>query len=223
MSFYPDTPKKQHRIHRIQQLTGWEPKPFYWQDKTFCNYTDKGEGINRYCRDIRKSTVDKAFTKVFGYSSFADPGGTGKAVIKSEKNWSKDGRIVELPYELKEGEVCQRLIDTWNGEAFVEYRALIINGMVRGFMKKTKPNRFDSAGCKMEYLRGDGESLLLQIWRTYNIEKFAKQIGMDYGEIDLLCDGETPYLIDANKTPGGYKWVDRLGNDFINAHKPLFI
>ena len=217
MTFYPDHPHKQHRIHRIMELTGWKPKFMYWQDKTVCDYKDSGEGINRYCKDIRKSTVDKAFTKVFGYSSFLDPSGTGKAVIKSEENWAKDGRIVELPYKLKEGEFCQRLIETKVGDYYHEERALIIDGKVKGWLIKQKPNRFNSDGCDMKFTLATDRDFDIQI------NEFCKEIGMDYGEVDMMIDeAGFPYLIDANKTPGGYKWVDKLGDEFINSHKPLF-
>lgn len=213
--FYPNKPTKAHRIHRIMQLTGWKPKPFYWQDKTVCDYKDRGEGINRHCKDIRKSTVDKAFTKVFGYSSFVDPSGTGKAVIKSEKNWAHDGRIVELPYELKEGEVCQMYIDTFDGERYNDLRILIIDSEPVLTMQKQKPKMFDSAGADMHII----DMNIFNEGIEDLITEFCKEIGMDYGELDML----NGYIIDANKTPGGYKWVDKLGDEFINSHKPLFL
>src|SRR5690554_4686192 len=97
MTFHPQQPKKFNRIHWIMKQTGWTPKPWYWKLGTVVDWKDKGEGINRYCKNVSKSHVDRIFTDVFGYSSFIDPKGSGKAVIKSERNAAHDGRIVELP------------------------------------------------------------------------------------------------------------------------------
>lgn len=211
MSFYPDSVNKYSRIGKIMELTGWEPRFFYWQYQTVCDYEDKGEGINRYCKDIRKSTVDRAFTKAFGYSSFKDPNGEGKAVIKSEENFAKDGRIVDLPYELGDDEVCQKVLDTYDGEHYRDLRILIVNGTPTLTYEKRKPNRFDGRGCTFHKVRLSEDN-------RRPIREFCNIIGMDYGELDML----NGYIIDANKTPGGASKVEGLGEEFINAHKPLF-
>lgn len=220
MSFYPDKPNKYSRIGKIMQLTGWKPRFTYWQYKTVCDYTDKGEGINRYCTDIRKSTVDRAFTQAFGYSSLLDPNGEGKAVIKSEENFAKDGRIISLPYRLKKGEVCQKVIDTFDGH-FIDLRPVIVCGSFVSLIIKRKPVQFLDRRALFELVSPEDHFTQTEI---KNIETFAAGIGMDYGELDFLRDKDgRGYIIDANKTPGGASKVEKLGEDFINAHKPLFL
>lgn len=221
MSFYPDKPTRYHRISKIMKLTGWKPKTIYWQDRTVCDYKDRGPGINRQCRDIRKSTVDLCFTQAFGYSSFVDPSGRGRAVVKSEKNYVHDGRVVELPVDLEEGQVCQRLIDTKSMSGYVDARPVIVDGKVVCSMWKQHPHRFnyaDSALFMAEEPPFTGETI-------GRIEHFCQLIGMDYGELDMLFDDGQGrwYIIDANKTPGGASKVEGLGEKFINAHRRLFI
>lgn len=222
MSYYPDAPNKYSRIGKIARLTGWKPKFTYWQYKTVCNYTDKGEGINRYCRDISKSHVDKCFKAAFGYSSLLSPDGDQKGVVKSEENFSHDGAIKQAPLSLPEGKVFQRLINTHIGQGFIDWRAVIVMGRVAGWIKKTKPERFTDRNVKFEFTSEPPFTHLSS--RVACVEAFCSEIGMDYGEIDYLVDNDTGahYIIDANKTPGGASKVEVLGNDFINAHKHLF-
>ena len=48
------------------------------------------------------------------------------------------------------------------------------------------------------------------------VAEFRREIGMDYGKIDFVMDGERPAVIDINKTPGvGRKGLDRAYYDSI--------
>lgn len=214
MMFYPNKPKHYNRITWVMGRLNVEPDLFYWQAGTYLDFKDIGKGINRNVRDVSKSNVDRIFTEVFGYSSFLDPNGTGEAVIKSEINASHSGRIVELPYKLKEDEVCQRFIDT----GLVEYRVLIVMGKPACMLQKTKVNTFNSNGCTFD--------LVKDVIEADKITLFCGKLGMDYGELDLLID-EKPYIIDANHCVGGLNkaFLSQPERDleyFAECHRPLF-
>lgn len=219
MNFYPKKPTKINRITWVVERLGEIDRLFYWLPGTKLSFEDKGEGINRNFKDSSKSNVEKHFKKVFGYGTFIDPKGTGKAVIKSEINARHDGRIVKLPYPLEKGEICQKFIDT----GLLEYRAVIVGGKVGCWIKKDKTELFSNRNCVFTTLQAESYATIEE---RAKIAEFCTSIGLDYGEIDVLRD-EKMYIIDVNHCPGGLnrmflKQPEKQKDIFLNAHKELW-
>lgn len=221
-TFYPDKPQHWNRIAWVMKQGGYTHKrTFYWHLKTVCDFKDIGEGINRHCRNLSKSHVETCFKETFGYRSFVPPNERGKKVIKSEQNAVHDGRIVEEPYTLKDGEICQRFIDT----GLIEHRPVIVWGEVVCVLVKEKYSTFGNGAKKFSTKPPD---ILSQSTRE-RIKNFCGLLGMDYGELDMLKDRKDGrwYIVDANQCPGGgtpeffAQSEDELAF-FVHSHKPLF-
>jgi len=216
--FYPNTPKTWNRISWVMRKGGYKHAlRFYWEIATICKCDNSIPGINQHCRDLSKSNVERCFKKTFGYGSFVDPSSTGKAVIKSETNAAHDGVVVNLPFKLKEGQVCQKYLPS-----AVEHRVLIIWGEPVCVLVKHLERQFADK-CRMKYAEL-GEIFNSETRRQ--ITTFAECLGMDYGELDLIKHDGKWYIIDANQCPGyNASLFDMPEADqmkFVNSHKPLF-
>lgn len=195
-------------------------RPFYWYIGTTFNL-DGDNGINRHCTDLSKTHVERCFEAAFGYGSFVDPNGIGKAVIKSEVNAVHDGRVVDLPYQLKDGEICQRLIDTGGSE----WRVVIVWGEVACVMLKEKSGTFSTGAKKFNTFPAE----LFPPDLRQMIKLFCANLEMDYGELDILQDqnDDRIYIVDANQCPGGgtKEFFDQSKDEldlFVKSHAPLF-
>jgi len=221
-SFYPQQPAPWNRISWVMKQGGYtHKKPFYWQIATVCDFKDIGEGINRYCRDLSKTHVEKCFIEAFGYGSFVDPSERSKKVVKSETQAAHDGRIVFEPYTLKEGEICQRYIET----GLKELRVLVINRKAKAVMIKRKKGVFDTGAKSFNTF----EPEILSRSTIDRINHFSELLQMDYGELDVLKDVNNGkfYIVDANQCPGGgtKEFFNQSPEELqllIDAHKELF-
>lgn len=161
--------------------------------------------INRGCIDVRKSRVDAAWQKVAGYGIGIDPlTWTDVMVIKSEENGMHDGRLVQGPLSgRRSGYVYQRFIDTLEG-GFVRAQRTFVVGAESPFVLdiyRHQPNWFDSVA----------RAVVRQAHDVYSpaeltlVLRFAAEIGMEYGEVDVLRDRHSGliYAVDANRTPLG--------------------
>jgi len=220
--FYPQQPAPWNRISWVMKQGNFtHKKPFYWQIATVCNFKDIGDGINRYCRDLSKSHVEKCFKEAFGYGSFVEPSERGKKVVKTETQAAHDGRIVEESYSLKEGEICQKFIET----GLKELRVLIINRKLAAVMIKQKKGVFDTGAVQFNTF----EPEMLSRATLERINHFSELMQMDYGELDVLKDIHDGrfYIVDANQCPGGgtKEFFSQNKSEldfFVNAHKELF-
>jgi hypothetical protein len=104
------------------------------------------------------------------------------------------------------GAVYQRVINNAvQGDLVEDIRVPVINGIVPFAYMKYRPTaiRFDSGRNSIVRLCPAEEALSAEEIR--NIGKFARSIGLDYGELDVLRDRDDGriYIVDANNTPTG--------------------
>ena len=217
--FYPEKIYNCYTIFLICKKLDYEivtdPKKPYdlaiaWHDTTFRNlkYLENlHDVINKDCNDISKEKVDEIFTNVFGYSSFVNPVTfVGEYVKKNNYNGLRDAKILTQKETKEEGFVYQKLINSELDDMIIEdLRIFIIKGKVVLLQRKTRftDRRFGhssysavNADYKEEFSNDE----------ITKIELFCSQLGMDYGELDIMrerTDGKM-YIIDANNTPAGF-------------------
>lgn len=217
--FYPDKPVNAYTIFLICEKLEYkivlDPKQSYdiamaWHDTTFRNirYLENlHDVINKDCNDISKVKVDEIFTNVFGYSSFVNPQTfEGEYVKKNNFNGLRDAKILTQPEFPEDGFVYQKLINSELDDLLIEdLRVFIIKGKVVLLQRKTRftDRRFGTSSVSAVNADYKKEFSNAEITK---IELFCKQLGMDYGELDLLREktDRKLYIIDANNTPIGF-------------------
>lgn len=161
--------------------------------------------INGRCVDINKTTIARAFEEVCGRALSVDPRtNSGLMVEKSEINGVHNGRIVQGPLASpKKNQTYQRLINNLSEDGrFVEdLRAVIVGTRLPVVYRKHRipTRRFESSSVHAQVQSAD------EVFSTTEQEQltaFAKRIGMEFGELDVLRDREDAqiYIVDANKT-----------------------
>jgi len=156
---------------------------------------------------VSKRHVAEVFEKVFGYTLAVAPQSfEGAMVEKPNGNYTFEGRILEGPLrreDIDSERVYERYIDTVvDGEA-VDLRTPIYGQEIPVVYEKRRPQHGglkDHTSAKIRdpekvYSPSERDSLLL----------FAKELGLDYGELDVLrdvSDGRI-YIVDVNNTPAG--------------------
>jgi len=159
--------------------------------------------INARCLDISKTTVDRIWSEVAGYTIAVDPLTTvGPLVEKPDENGRRGGRVVQGPLNSrKAGTVYQRLVDTRVGDRVLQIRPVILCGEIVLVYEKWRefPYWFQAAELTVPKTVRDffSEEQQAQLLR------FADAIGLDYGELDVVRDEATRliYVVDANRTP----------------------
>jgi len=219
---YPDFPSNKTTIQKIAKKLGYRlsnrtvPSPDVIL--FFENTTDKSafndpalkpyrNVLNRNCKDISKKMVDAVHQQVFGYCTIIDPlNHKGIAVIKSDENAMHDGKIVTCPLtEIDESRVYQVLIDnSLDAHSVVDLRVPVIGNMIPLVYQKFKTNalRFTNEVFKSSLHKTDE---LLSKKEQLEILEFAKQMKVDFAELDVLRDNSSGkiYAIDVNTTPYG--------------------
>jgi hypothetical protein len=222
--FYPERPASMHYVlwkicaelglRITQELSQRTSLTVLWKDATFIKASEAAQSvmraptINANCLDISKTNVSRHFSAVFGYSCDVDPFNYfGPCVEKSNENARHDGRIVRAPVlKRRAGAVYQRVINNAvQGDLVEDVRVPVLNGVVPFVYMKYRPTaiRFDSSRNSTVRLCPTEEALSAD--EISNIGKFARSIGLDYGELDVLRDRDDGriYVVDANKTPMG--------------------
>jgi hypothetical protein len=162
-----------------------------------------GNAINRRCLDLSKSHVDRTWAEVAGYSISVDPFlHDDVMVVKSEENGMHDGRLVIGPLERRrEGYVYQRLIDSREAGWIKNMRVFIVGSEMPLVFDVWRqfPHWFESVGMAMPRQAHE----LLSPPEIELIMRFARALGMDYGEMDVVRDRHSGliYGVDANRTP----------------------
>lgn len=220
---YPDYPGKDTALFRICHHKGFyltknlKPDPdlvIYWQDQTFKDGVDvlterypNRKIINTKCRNIGKARVQKVFEAVFGYGLSLDPTEyTGQCLEKSELNAIRDCSIINCPIEQpRQGYVYQKLIDSIDDKGrFLDIRVPVFGQCIPHVYKHyRKPDgRFKREIAEWGWFHTED---VLGLDEVLNILQFCRQLGMDYGELDILRDNENRkiYIVDANDTPVG--------------------
>lgn len=162
--------------------------------------------INEKCLDISKQRVDFIFRKIFGYSSFIDPlTYDGSCVVKSDCNATHDGRIIRCPIKTKDDtKVYQKVINNQIDDQYVlDVRVPIIGKNIPFvyFKYRLITKRFtDIQKATIKETKD-----IFSEEEIANIYYFCQEIGLDYGELDVLKDNPDGkiYIIDANTTPFG--------------------
>ena len=222
--FLPDYPDKEfYTIVAIFMRLGYfatsDPESdfdfgFCWQDSTWLEPQPVLEKVARQkpvlnlnCRDISKRTVEEVFSRVFGYGSFVDPTtGSGPIVQKYNENAS-GGFVVERPLKQIDPKfIYQKLLDSRHGDAMVEYRVPVVPGSIPLAYTELKDLPSDRIKTRKQSIEITEPSEIFSLDELRQISEFCAGMGLDFGELDIIRandDGKI-YIIDANKTPGGF-------------------
>lgn len=222
--FYPDTPGSGNVTYQLCALMGHRitrvPERRYdvvfkrrditrFDPSALAPLPSNQPVINANSLDISKRTVGRTFRKVFGYSLAVDPHrDRGQAVQKSDLNAAHDGRIVTLPLaanEISADCVYQRAIDnTVKGDLVVDYRVPVHGKRIPLVYLKYRPinDRFSNRNA---FVRITEPGVVFDSRELELIIEFASEMGIDYGEFDILRDNndQRVYIVDANNTPSG--------------------
>jgi hypothetical protein len=182
----------------------WKDATYYQPDAELCRLAEQQRVVNIRCNDIGKQRVDAIFTRVFGYSSLVDPRTyVGPCVHKSDINGAHDGVIVDCPVEEPRDGVYQLVIDNHVDEQFVlDMRVPVIGDTIPFVLLWHKPagDRFGHWVSRQVIASVDD---VFSPGEHRNLLRFAHEIGLDYGDLDVLRDRTSGkiYVIDANNTP----------------------
>lgn len=228
MAFYPDKPRPWYFIWSVMHVSGAKlvddistadiVMQFDDSTETDCAMPAVKQGaklLNFGCTDISKSRVAAAFEVASGETLAVDPTTfAGRMVEKSELNAAHDGRILEGPLdEPVEGKTYQRLIDNEIPGGLVEdLRCCLVGGSPVVVFRKRRP-------LERRFLNENVQVLLDEPRNCYTqeeikiIERFAAEIGLDWGGVDVLRDRASGkiFIVDANKTDMGPPVALKLG------------
>lgn len=237
--FYPNFPSKRSVIYKIFRRLNYNisnnpSKHFdiviHWNDTTYrapnaliSELSGRIKVINSESLDISKTTVDKNFSLVAGYSSLVQ-GNTysGLMVKKSEINASHDGKIIQGPVSPEKGFVYQKLINNQCAEDLVEdLRVPVVNESISFLYVKCKTlstrfghfKRFHHKIRKVEICE---PAELLSEEEVRMLLQFCKLSGLEYGELDVLRDKDSNqiYVVDVNNTPTGPPYMEKKQVEF---------
>lgn len=220
--FYPEIPHQRTIMSKICQVLGYACLNrleedyllgFKWKDYTY--YTLESEVIplishlkifNSQCADISKNYVYKAYSLIFGNGLAVDPlTFFGSLVCKSNRNAAHDGVILQGPLaEVDPEKSYSILIDNSDGTDVIDYRVpVFLDKMPVVYVKRRKQAiRFSNKNLSV-FLIAPEE--VFSADEICNLFAFAREIGMEYGELDVLRDRNSGhiYVVDANNTPFG--------------------
>jgi hypothetical protein len=191
-----------------------------WQDSTWVDSCEELERVaetrpvlNINCKDISKQRVEQEFVRAFAYGSFIDPwAGSGKAVKKYDENAS-GGYVIDLPVtEIDERFVYQKFFDTSRGNAMVEYRMPYVLGQIPLVYTEYKDIPVDRIKTGKQSIEIGEASALFSDEERAGIGNFCRGMGLDFGELDIIRDSDDGriYILDANKTPGGFGMFNKV-------------
>ena len=229
IAFYPDKPRPWYFIWPVMHVAGAKliddvtkaDIVMQFDDCTATNnklpdVKDGARLVNFECHDVSKSKVGVAFEKAAGYSLAVDPTTyTGRMVEKSELNAAHDGRVLEGPLdEAVPGKCYQVLVDNEIEGGLVEdLRCCLVNGSPVVVFRKRRPLERRFANENAQVLLDEPRNCYTADEITV-IERFAKEMGLDWGGIDCLRDRNSGrlYIVDANKTDMGPPVALKLGS-----------
>jgi hypothetical protein len=220
IAFYPDKPRPWYFIWPVMHVSGAKliddvstaDIVFQFDDSTETDNAvpavkDGARLVNFGCQDVSKTTVAEVFERASGYTLKVDPTThQGRMVEKSELNAAHDGRVLEGPLDAPvEGKAYQLLIDNEIEGGLVEdLRCCLVGGTPTVVFRKRRP-------LERRFLNENVEVLLDEPANCYTadeiavIERFAAELGLDWGGVDVLRDRMSGriYIVDANKTDMG--------------------
>jgi hypothetical protein len=219
---YPQVPRSINVLYKLAHFAGCRitdnPKARHdlvvrFEDTTYASIDDvlsrlaeRTDVLNARCTDISKKRVDAISTPIFGYSLTIDPlTYSGECLMKSDINAAKDAKVIMCPVaKAVPGYVYQRVVNNQMGSLVQDIRVPIIEGKIPFvyLIYKSIKNRFLSEAVHVEMA---GTLDVLSSEEVKNLIRFCGEFGLDYGELDVLRDGENSflYVLDANNTPIG--------------------
>jgi hypothetical protein len=218
---YPDYPSKRTTLYKIAKNLKFRltNKPveadlvIYFEDITLGStqaierYYGNRKIINGKCIDISKKKVEEAHQKIFGYTTAIDPTiFEGHALAKSDENAKHDGVVIQCPIaQREEGKVYQIIIDNThsNGDA-VDMRVPVYGNTIPLVYRKYKKPEVRFTNEVHRTTLHPTESLFNEVEQSL-IVKFAREMGADWCELDILRDNKSGqiYIVDLNKTAYG--------------------
>lgn len=225
---WPEMPKRPNLAWKVARLCGLRlagrPTPaanlgFVFGDRTHIDQPRPGDLppgvpiINERCLDISKHRVEAAHHRVFGYGMAVDPRShSGAMVIKNDANAAHDGRVVDGPVDTVDPKnVYQIVIDNAVREidgrrvhtpTVLDMRVTVVGNELSGAYRKYRlaSERFLNTN---ESAFWHHPSDLFSDEEQRKLLAFAADIGLDFGEIDVLRDNTSGliYAIDANTSP----------------------
>ena len=224
--FYPDPPVQinGHSLSKtimLFQMAGFQLTNDIhsdWDVGVYWNYNDVSippvkleysgkKVLNIRCIDIRKSTVDRAFDEIFGYTSLANTDTFGYCVRKTERQSAHDGEIIRTPCKHEKGFVYQKLLDNRIAiNRVCDIRIPVIVGEIPFIIRKsyTVEGTFENTLSKDRRYWVESVDENLTENEVIQIKRFCIRIGLDIGELDVIRDNSTGliYIIDVNNIPG---------------------
>jgi len=221
--FLPEKPHIKSCMYRIchvlgikivQDLRAGFDLAIRWQDTTFGREIPQlvelhrtRPVINLRCRDISKRKIEEVHLSVFGYGALINPEVfTGPCVRKSNQNALHDGKIVTCPLSQAEPEcVYQHVINNQLPDGtFEDIRVPVMRDSLPLCYLKARP----SSGRFLSRYQGASLSRCNDVLSRKEqdlILRFACELGLDCGELDVLRDRDSGriYVVDANNTPYG--------------------
>lgn len=180
-----------------------------YSDQNLTKFVNTEKCINVSSTDISKKNIEEKFYEVFEYSLSVNPFNYfGKIVKKSNENARHNGEIINAPIQYEQYEerfVYEKLIDNrFDDQLVLDYRIPVYGENIPFVYCKYRriETRFASPNL---HTKLDSPENVFSDYEIKQILKFARSIGMDYGELDILrdkTDGKI-YIVDANNTPGG--------------------
>ncbi len=197
--------KRTHSKRTI--IMKWDPSSCSPNDDFLDTAHRQSPVINYRCVDVRKSHLDHIMKKTWGYGLGVDPlSHHGPMVCKSDWNARHDGEVIHAPItSTKEHCVYQRLIDNTSGDGLVmDIRIPVFRGQFPFVYLKFRPisDRFSNTNL---HARMEAASHRLSSNEQKAIAQFCNELGLEYGELDVLRDRNDHrlYVVDANNTPSG--------------------
>jgi hypothetical protein len=221
---WPEMPSRRAALYKVARSMGFELTNQLRENAVLgIRFEDKTEKLltfnppqkssitwwNVACNDIRKSTLESAHMKIFGYGMGVEPTAfEGKMVVKSDENAVHDGEVIQGPLStasLRTDAVYQVEIQNIDekGRHF-DHRVVYIKGHIPVVYIKYK-----QAATRFTNLTE--EVILLPNSNCFSEEEkramgaLAMELGVDYAELDVLRDANSGklYVVDVNPTPWG--------------------
>ncbi len=166
--------------------------------------------VNMDCHDVSKERVSAVFLETFGYSLSVDPSmHIGKCVMKSNWNGLHEGKIIDCPTsDRRDGFVYERLINNEVEAGLVEdIRVPVFKDAIPFVYLKYRPvldRLVDRSHINTKIVMAEVCDVLSD-GEIEAILMFCRNMGLDYGEIDVLRDRDQQriYIVDVNNDPAG--------------------
>lgn len=198
-----------YRLARHGELADIE---IYWAfgaeqvDSEYINTT----AINARCLNTKKSYVDEVHREVFGYCLAVDPTTfSGAAFAKTDENATHDGQIVQLPIANPNPDRCyQILVDNIVDDVLrQDIRTVIVEDEIPVVTLVYRKQLLDGTIGGRESMRTEvrDPEEVFSIEEISKLIRFARAMGLDWGEFDVLRDKPTGriFVVDVNRAVGG--------------------